>query len=749
MRFACLSDNDHTGAAPHHRWAARLPAVVCLVASLALTAVVQSAYRERDLLEQQQRVRQQLQVMRDRLVAQAQISFSPTAGLSTLIQTDGSISQERFAQLVERSLTLVPYIRSVVAAPDDVARYVHPMAGNERVLNLDYRSVPVQWAQVQRARSVGSPIIVAPVKLVQGGVAAIQRNPVFLRDGPSERYWGVVSVVVDLDRFLGAGGIGPNDELDLLLTNPAAPPDQFRVWGTAQELSGDTVQTTVSLPGAQWVLSAHPKAGWSQPGWARETWAVFAGGLLVSVLLGLLGRQTQHLRLRHLDLAEQMRRSEYDRAALHHSQKETGAVRDRLQAVLDAATEVAVISTDLGGQVTVFNRGAERMLGYQESEVLGQTPALWHDQDQIRAVGEELASAASSTAPQGFSVFVQLADSGAAPRSWFFITRAGQRLEVSLALSTVLGLDGQPVGYLGIARDLSAQRSAETALRQLSEGLEQRVQERTAELRTALDTLQQAQETLLRTEKLAALGGLVAGVAHELNTPIGNSLITASTLAERTVQIRQEMQSGQMKRSSFDAYLNDAHEASDLLLRGLQVASEMVQHFKQLAADQTSEQRRRFELESVVSDVLALSRVQWKSTPYRIETELAPIPTMDSYPGALGRVLGNLLQNALLHAFEGRDHGVVRISASLADTQTVQLEVVDDGLGMEDEVQRRAFDPFFTTKLARGGTGLGLNIVHNTVTSVLGGRLELVSHPGTGTRFIVRLPLVAPRIGAE
>lgn len=711
-------------------WAGPLLALTMLVGYM----TEQSARRHQASV-QQQLVSNQLQVLRDRLQALAHTAFSPTASLATLVQVDGSISQERFAQIIDRSMTLVPYIRSVVAAPDDVARFVYPLAGNERVVNLDYRSIPAQWAQVQQAKASQAPAIFAPVKLVQGGLGIIQRNPIYIGSGAGKRYWGVVSVVLDLERFVAAAGINEDSNLDLVLLNPAAAPEQRVVWGSAPLAHEDAVQATATLPGTQWTLAARPRAGWnSTPGWARETWVVLASGSLVSLLIGLLGYQTGLLRQRN--------------QALARAQADTVATRDRLQAVLDASVDVAIISTDLHGRVTLFNQGAQRMLGRTSAEVLGQTPALWHDGAEVCAVGRELA-APGAPPLEAFEVFAQLAQTpGRSTRTWTYLTADGRRLQVSLALSTVLDRDKKPAGYLGVAVDISAQRQAQAALRQLTEELEQRVQERTNELKTTLAALENAQDGLLRSEKLAALGALVAGVAHELNTPLGNCLITASALMHRTGEIASEVENGQVKRSSFASYLQDAQEACSLLMRGLSNAGDLVRHFKQLSVDQTSEQRRTFTLESVVSDVLSLSQTQWRRSPFRIETALQPCPALDSYPGALGRVLGNLLQNAMIHAFDGRDRGTVRIGSYMIDSTTVAMEVSDDGMGMDAQTLRCAFDPFYTTKMGQGGSGLGLNIVHNTVCGILGGHVELTSQPGVGTRFVIRMPLVAPTLTA-
>ena len=735
-------DTAHAGLMRHllGLW----PVWVCLGLSLAAGILLQSTHHERSVAAQQQQLELQARAMRDRLQAEAARAFSPTAGLATLIHVDGSLSRERFERLIERSLTLVPFIRSVVAAPDDVARYVYPQEGNERVVNLDYRSVPAQWQQVQQARNQKAPLIFAPVRLVQGGQAVIQRTPVFVHGAGTDQYWGVLSVVADLDRFMAAAGMAQNEQLDTALFSG----DNELIWGQWPQEASAATFVPVDLPGAQWVLRVRPHAGWAWAGLAPEALAVWVGGAVVALLIALLVQQTQNLRAGNRALSQEMARTREVQAALEASQAQSLAMRDRLQAVLDSATEVAIISTDLEGRVTVFNRGAELMLGYSADEALGHSPVLWHEVDEIETAARTLRQPGEAQ-PGGFAVFARLAQAhDSKPQTWTYRTRTGQALPVSLALSTVRTPQGTPMGYLGVARDLSAQRRAESELQLLAQSLESRVNERTHELRTTMQTLQQTQEGLARAEKLAALGSLVAGVAHELNTPIGNCLVTASTLQEHTHTISQAMASGSMRKSAFEAYLRDMDQGVDILLRGLTNTAELVQHFKQLSVDQSSEQRRSFALRAVVDDVVSLSRAAWKSTPYQVGVAANLPRTLDSYPGALGRVLSNLLQNALLHGFEGRANGLLQITAREVDADTVELRVEDNGVGMRDEVRRRAFDPFFTTKLGQGGSGLGLNIVYNTVTGVLGGSIELHSTPGVGTQFILRIPYCAPAHGA-
>ena len=172
--------------------------------------------------------------------------------------------------------------------------------------------------------------------------------------------------------------------------------------------------------------------------------------------------------------------------------------------------------------------------------------------------------------------------------------------------------------------------------------------------------------------------------------------------------------------------------------------TDLIAHFKQVAVDQTSAQRRPFDLAEVVGEVVLTLRPQFKATPYRIEVDIPPGIDMDSFPGPLGQVLTNLVNNALLHGFAGLPAGVVRIAAE-AQGDRVRIQVADNGRGIAPEHQSRVFDPFFTTRLGQGGSGLGLHIVYSIVTRVLGGRIDLASQPGEGTEITLEIPVIAPQ----
>lgn len=262
----------------------------------------------------------------------------------------------------------------------------------------------------------------------------------------------------------------------------------------------------------------------------------------------------------------------------------------------------------------------------------------------------------------------------------------------------------------------------------------------------AYSDLGDAQKQLAAQEKLAALGALVAGVAHELNTPIGNSLLMAGTLLNKTDEIESSMVANTLRRSSLVRYFDEARQAAQLIHRGLQTAAGLVASFKQVAVDRTSEQRRVFDLAQTVTDIVATMMGVVRKAGHRVEIDIPPGLEIDGYPGPLGQVLSNFINNALLHAFEGSSReGLMTVRARATDPGWIELAFADDGVGIPADLLHRVFEPFFTTKLGRGGTGLGLSISYNIVEQLFGGHLRVHSSPGHGTCFTLDLPRQAPQ----
>ncbi|TDR40017.1 two component regulator with propeller domain [Tahibacter aquaticus] len=316
-----------------------------------------------------------------------------------------------------------------------------------------------------------------------------------------------------------------------------------------------------------------------------------------------------------------------------------------------------------------------------------------------------------------------------------------------LALCIVGGSMRRNRRRLAYARHVAAtiQRSEE-ALRKLNDELEARVVQRTvdlsrsnAELQATLDQLRLAQRQLVEAEKFASLGGLVAGISHEINTPLGVCLTAASHLQQQSVQLRARLADGSLRRSELEQFQRAACEGSDLILRNLQRADRLVRSFKQTAVDQSTDEWRELDLEQSVREALIMLGPVLRPTPHRIRIECAQPVHLFASPGALYQIVSNLVLNALQHAFlpERAGNLVIQISAS---DDYAHLRVADDGRGMNDNERAHAFDPFFTTRRGSGGSGLGLHIVYNLVTQVLRGQIDCDSVSGAGTCFDIRWP---------
>jgi signal transduction histidine kinase len=315
--------------------------------------------------------------------------------------------------------------------------------------------------------------------------------------------------------------------------------------------------------------------------------------------------------------------------------------------------------------------------------------------------------------------------------------------------------DGVSLGSIGVSRKEAAPFSpheiqllktfADQAVIAISTvELFQEVQERTKDLSKSLDDLRTAKDRLVQTEKFAALGRLVAGVAHEINTPLGNSLTVASTFINKTDRFEADIASGNVRRSILNEYLAASREAASQIMRNLNNAVDLIQSFKQVAADRNFSDRSDFDLGQVTEQIVRSLRSGLRSSDLAFRVDCEPNLAMNSYPGPYGQVLTNLVLNAAAHAFPDETQGSVHITTRSIDKDNVEIMISDDGCGMNQETQRQAFEPFFTTRRDQGRVGLGLHIVYNIVTNRLGGRINLDSKPGEGTRIRMIVPREAP-----
>jgi signal transduction histidine kinase len=303
---------------------------------------------------------------------------------------------------------------------------------------------------------------------------------------------------------------------------------------------------------------------------------------------------------------------------------------------------------------------------------------------------------------------------------------------------------------LGITFDVSKIKLHETELLKLNAELEQRVEHRTRELSEsnerlsgALEELTRAQRELVQQEKLAALGGLVAGIAHEINTPLGIGVTAASHLHETSLRMRAQLDGSPITRSALHGFIDSAVQSSTLVLSNLHRASALVRSFKQVAVDQASEQRRVIDLRSYLEDILLSLKPSLRKAPQQVLLECPAGISWDTYPGALYQCVVNLVMNALQHAFVDTSAGGQVSITVRPEGEWIRIEVADNGNGIDAAVRKRIFEPFFTTRRGQGGSGLGLHIVFNLATQVLGGSIECDSAPASGARFVLRLPLQA------
>ncbi|UZE96395.1 ATP-binding protein [Alkalimarinus alittae] len=407
-------------------------------------------------------------------------------------------------------------------------------------------------------------------------------------------------------------------------------------------------------------------------------------------------------------------------------------VKEQRYRALVEQSPVGVIEWAPDLEIVGWNRVAQSILGFLDKGVISSAVdylAQEENEQKLASLAIRFASEASFVAEHQFK------------------SSAGENIICRSFNTSIIDDDGDLLGYLSLVEDITEQRRTQEEIQGLNAQLEQRVTDRTValsntneQLKHALKNLKRTQSELLRADKLAALGAMVAGVSHELNTPIGNAVMAITTLEKQTHIFEAKYQAGDIKRSTFEDYLAISKESEQLVAKNLFRAAELITSFKQVAVDQTSAQKRVFELRQHIAEVLLTLQPQFKKSTVTLKSNVPMGIELNSFPGPLGQVITNLVNNALIHGFEKGERGVISISAEKLADDTVRIIVEDNGKGIPEENLEKVFDPFFSTRLGDGGTGLGLHIVHNIVTDVLAGSMALTSTEG-GAQFTVIIPL--------
>lgn len=412
---------------------------------------------------------------------------------------------------------------------------------------------------------------------------------------------------------------------------------------------------------------------------------------------------------------------------------------ERFRTLLNNCNEYIFLAAANDASLLDVSSSAEEQLGYAAEEFAGMSLYRLFPRSLLEPLLQEMEEGQNSCAEEKIMLVTELerGDSGILP------------VEISFRL-----VDFASQRYIVIvARDITERKRASDALREANEQLEYKVETRTQELMAvneelralneelqhAFDQLSKMQDQLVEAEKLAALGGMVAGVAHEINTPVGLGVTLASHLVQLTEQAAEKLKLGELKRRELEEYFADCREAAQILLGNLNRTAGLVQSFKQVSADQVSEQRRSFNVLEYLEDILRSMHSRLKQTHHQIRLECEPEIVIDSYPGAFSQIVTNLIMNSLVHGYGEHEAGLITICFA-KNSDKYELVYRDDGRGIAPEHLGRIFEPFFTGNRSGGNTGLGLNILYNIVRQIFKGSVECKSKPGEGVVFEIRFP---------
>jgi len=313
--------------------------------------------------------------------------------------------------------------------------------------------------------------------------------------------------------------------------------------------------------------------------------------------------------------------------------------------------------------------------------------------------------------------------------------------EVSLAKAHI---HGKTIVF-GSIRDITLLKRYQRRMENLNERLEHNVKRRTLELENANEELRQmvdylsaTQDQLVQSEKMASLGNLVAGVAHELNTPVGNGLTGMTWLSELSERVRNLYASKELSEEDFEDYLKNVSNVTRSVTVGLKKAAGLIRSFKQVAVDQSNEEKRRFFIKEYIEEILISLNSNLRDKDIKISVNIDEGTSLFGYVGGFSQIITNLVLNSVKHGFKGSSGGNIIISAKTID-EVLHMSYSDNGYGMSQDTIEKIYEPFFTTNRNYGGTGLGMHIVYNIVSTRFNGEIDVKSHLGEGVEFIIKL----------
>ncbi len=405
-------------------------------------------------------------------------------------------------------------------------------------------------------------------------------------------------------------------------------------------------------------------------------------------------------------------------------------------ALIESAPGIMYLYNE-NGELVFWNKSHETITGYSAEELQNFPLMNWYLDDPVSQ--EAVTKGLENTLKTGF---------GQAEAT--LRCKDGTKKPMYFTASPVI-IDGKNY-FVGVGVDITTRINAENKLQELNHTLEDKIQLRTQELQDSNEELAIANEELLATnqqlttmqsylvesEKMAALGGLVAGVAHEVNTPIGIGLTASSHLTDIASELLTLREQRPLTDEDIAKFLEDIEKASQIIYKNLNRAANLVQSFKKLSVDQCTEPRREFDIGAYIDEILLSLSPSLKKSQIKIEMIYPEKIFVNGYPGSIAQIITNLVMNSIKHAYRPGDYGIIQIEITRKDAM-IQIRFQDDGIGMDEHTLSKIYDPFFTTNRSGGGTGLGLSIVYSIVTQQYEGSIKCTSQPGKGTAFIIEI----------
>ncbi len=780
-----LTQQTPQAAASPTQWKDRLILAVLLLVGSLLSVLTGTALRESEALRARELRTAATQSVLGAFDLDLTRIVEAVRGTGLMIESHPALSRQQFNAYVERvlvnlhSITFVEWqpivpaprlkqfeadARSAgrpnyrVVQPDRSGTGWEPVHGRDEYVpvlyawperfdtaGIDMSFSPERMQSKLEARVTGQPVASGVFEIMKEGVVTSGSKGIALsvpvyRKG-DQSVVGYLAAVIDLPTlFQEANARADGAKLDMLVYDlNAKDAKPIYAWlGDHSDLKDATMldrklapgdlATTVDFARQAWEIVLHPRPSFDNERAMHFSTLVMAFGWVTTLLLVLAVARVQKSR-RNLLQAQWLTQQARDTLA---------SERQRLQNIIEATDAGTWSYNYTTGKMEVNERWAT-MTGMTWAEWEALPSYNWrdycHPDDQAR-VTAALRPHTRGLVDHYEAEYRHRRRDG----SWLWVAGKGKVLSRNA--------NGRPEIFAGTLTDITRRKEAEAHIVELNATLENRVTERTAQLESAQQTLRRSQEDLSRSEARATLGTLAASVSHEMATPMGNSMMTASTLVDQAREFDKLMASGQLRRSDLSQFVAQVAEGNSLLVRNMERAAELLKNFRQVAADQASEQRRAFDLRQAIQEVVDTLAPSLKSKPHRVVLDVAPDIAMDSFPGPLGQVVINLINNAYLHAFDDRAPGLFTIAAQ-AEGEWVNLTFQDNGKGISSETLKHMFEPFFSTKIGKGGTGLGMSIVENLVTKSLGGHVSVQSTQGAGTVVTVNIPRCAPTSGGE